>query len=230
MEMILYRKQLFQRYSTFLLTITACFLSCNNTENNYRNNRTDREKLTIEIVPILLQNPTLFMDDIHKRVKTIYGFNVVIADNIGKLPISYINRQKGIRYSADSIIKHLANRSSSNYSISLGYTSSDIYITKYDHNGLVKHPKHKYEVWGIFGLAKYPGNSCVISTKRLYSPDTGIFKQRVLKVTLHEIGHNLGLKHCPNKSCFMTDAVESISTVDNASLNLCDKCNKQIDN
>ena len=37
------------------------------------------------------------------------------------------------------------------------------------------------------------------------------------KVVLHELGHNFGIPHCTKtEPCVMKDAVEKISTVDNA--------------
>ena len=51
---------------------------------------------------------------------------------------------------------------------------------------------------------------------------------RLKKVSIHEFGHNLGLPHCPNKRCVMTDAVENITTIDNANFDLCEKCKMKI--
>jgi archaemetzincin len=47
-------------------------------------------------------------------------------------------------------------------------------------------------------------------------------------VAIHEIGHNLGLKHCSTPKCVMQDAVETIKTVDVAGVELCNSCKKEI--
>lgn len=52
--------------------------------------------------------------------------------------------------------------------------------------------------------------------------------ERLKKVTMHELGHNLGLPHCPNKHCFMQDAAETIKTIDGVELNLCEECRDQL--
>ena len=54
------------------------------------------------------------------------------------------------------------------------------------------------------------------------------FVERLKKVTMHELGHNLGLPHCPNNHCFMQDAAETIKTIDGVELNLCEECRDQL--
>jgi len=92
----------------------------------------------------------------------------------------------------------------------------------------MKLPAYKYQDWGVMGLGYCPGNSCVISTFRIRHKDSATETLRLKKVSVHEFGHNLGLPHCPDKKCVMTDAVESIATIDNAKLELCNKCKEQI--
>ena len=55
--------------------------------------------------------------------------------------------------------------------------------------------------------------------------------ERLCKVSLHELGHNLGLNHCDNNQhCLMNDARGTIKTVDNEKMWLCDGCQEQIQN
>jgi len=106
----------------------------------------------------------------------------------------------------------------------LGLTSKDISVTKRDDSGNIKKPEYKYQDWGIMGLAYCPGESCVVSTFRIKHKNKTVYFDRLKKVAVHEFGHNLGLPHCPNKKCVMTDAVESVKTIDNAKLKLCNDC------
>ena len=80
--------------------------------------------------------------------------------------------------------------------------------------------------YGILGLGKRPGKVCVISTFRMRNkvPFSKTL-ERLEKVALHEIGHNLGLNHCNfNISCLMNDAKGKIAQVDREKLWLCEKC------
>lgn len=78
------------------------------------------------------------------------------------------------------------------------------------------------------GFAYCPGNSCIVSTFRIQHSNPKIHFTRFKKVAVHEFGHNLGLPHCPDKACVMTDAVESVKTIDNAKLALCEKCKSKL--
>ena len=90
----------------------------------------------------------------------------------------------------------------------------------------IKKPSYKYADWGIFGLGFMPGKSCIVSTFRLKEKN---FRSRFIKICCHELGHNFGLPHCSDKSCIMQDAAETIKTIDNVKLNLCNSCKKKIE-
>lgn len=80
------------------------------------------------------------------------------------------------------------------------------------------------------GLGYQPGKSCVVSDFRFRSNNKELQQRRLRNVTLHELGHNFGLPHCSNKFCIMTDANESIKTIDNESNTLCNDCKRKISN
>lgn len=111
----------------------------------------------------------------------------------------------------------------------IGLTSKDISITKRDKRGNIKKPETKYADWGIFGLGFRPGPSCVVSIHRIQNPDKALFIERFKKICIHEIGHNMGLKHCDSdENCVMRDAAETIKTVDRVKLSLCTDCKLKI--
>ncbi len=78
----------------------------------------------------------------------------------------------------------------------------------------------------IFGLAEINGNYCILSLKRLRNEDLKIFKERIFKEMLHELGHCFGLRHCSN-DCAMKFS-NSIFEVDMKNKYLCEKCFRYI--
>jgi predicted Zn-dependent protease len=62
-----------------------------------------------------------------------------------------------------------------------------------------------YDVDTLFvaGQAEVNGRAAVVSFARLGAGNEERFLKRVLKETLHELGHTLGLGHCTNHDCVM---------------------------
>jgi archaemetzincin len=80
--------------------------------------------------------------------------------------------------------------------------------------------------WGVFGLARYVGaDQCVVSTFRMQGR-----ADRLIKVSLHEIGHTLYMPHCLSNTtaCFMNDAHGKVATVDAAQVHLCEQCREKL--
>lgn len=171
--------------------------------------------------------PSDLKDTIRQSIEDYYHFNTVIYDDI-KIPKAFYTTIKSPRYRADSIIRYLKINKADTIDHVIGLTSKDISTTKYTDNGDIKSPEFKYKDWGIFGLGYRPGASCVVSIFRLKHQNKSKFIDRVKKVTLHELGHNLGLPHCENQHCFMRDAAETIKTIDQVELNLCGDCFNEV--
>ena len=167
--------------------------------------------------------PKTKTDTIAKAIAKYYNVKTIVL-SVKELPKTAYTNYKAPRYRADSLIKIQNKNLTDKIDFVLGLTDKDICITKYDEDGSVKKPTNKYTDFGIMGLAYSPGKSCIISSFRLQHKNKNTHFSRLKKVAVHELGHNLGLPHCADKKCVMTDAVESVATIDNANLDLCENC------
>lgn len=81
----------------------------------------------------------------------------------------------------------------------------------------------------VFGEALCPGKAALISLFRLRPefygepPDMTLFTVRALKEAIHELGHTLGLPHCPQPSCVMHFS-NSILDTDRKQNLFCERC------
>tara|TARA_R110000751_G_scaffold59972_4_gene125531 strand:+ start:173 stop:781 length:609 start_codon:yes stop_codon:yes gene_type:complete len=167
------------------------------------------------------------LDAMTEILKTSYQTQVYVLDK-KKLPQEAFINIKSPRYRADSLLIDLKKQCPDSIDYIIGITSKDISTTKRNTNGDIKTPESKYSDWGIFGLGYKPGKSCVVSTFRIKNVEASLFKSRLQKISVHEIGHNMGLDHCKTEKCVMQDAVESINTVDLANFELCTNCHHKI--
>lgn len=182
---------------------------------------------TTVLVKIYKGTPKAERDTVTSVLESFYGIKTNVLDNCTLYKNAFV-QIKSPRYRADSIIKFQNKERNDTIDFVFGLTSKDISTTKKDASGNVKKPEYKYSDWGIMGLAYRSGRSCIVSTFRLQHKNRILYFTRLKKVAVHEFGHNLGLPHCPDKKCVMTDAVESIATIDNANLALCTSCKRRL--
>lgn len=121
-------------------------------------------------------------------IRKIYP-NIKVLDPINFPENAYYKERN--RYRADSTIKFLNTRTQQGF-ITIGLTSKDISVTK-----------GKIKDYGVMGLGYRPGKACIASKFRLNKKNAD---EQFFKVAIHELGHTQGLKHCPEKTCFMRDA------------------------
>jgi len=86
----------------------------------------------------------------------------------------------------------------------------------------------------VFGEAQIGGPCALVSLHRLrqefygLEPDSGLLSERLLKESIHEIGHTLDLRHCQDYRCVMASA-HAVEWIDLRERNLCPRCRVQVE-
>ncbi|MFY9662064.1 MAG: archaemetzincin family Zn-dependent metalloprotease [Terriglobales bacterium] len=81
----------------------------------------------------------------------------------------------------------------------------------------------------VFGEAQMGGPCAVVSAHRLRQefyglpPDPELYRQRVIKEAVHELGHTVSLTHCQDYSCAMAPS-HAVEWIDLKERSLCAAC------
>lgn len=84
----------------------------------------------------------------------------------------------------------------------------------------------------VFGEAQMGGPCAVVSVHRLRQefyglpPDAPLLSQRLLKESIHELGHTLDLHHCQDYRCVMASS-HSVEWIDLREIEMCNSCRTQ---
>lgn len=154
---------------------------------------------------------------VKKAVVELYQLPVIVVST-KKLPDEALCPVRH-RYRAQAILDFLADHIPTQHDAQvkqLALSTADIEIET---------PPQKPH-WGVLGLAnEIGGDQCVASTFRLRGRS-----DRLVKVSLHEIGHTLNLTHCKSNTpaCLMNDARGKVATVDEEQLFLCNQCKSKL--
>lgn len=197
-------------FQIFLLVLFAC---CT-TQQKKKQDPTNKNR------PIVLLQPLQFSDtaslqQLKDSIEQFYNVTVYIAAS--KAFPEHLYYKPRNRYRADRIIHWLRMNIADSIRTVVGITSKDVSTTKGD----------AYD-YGVMGLGYHPGHACVVSTFRAAktAKNKSHLQQRLLKLVIHEMGHNFGLPHCSNEECFMVDA-EGQMKLDQEKY-LCSSCKKKL--
>ena len=136
-----------------------------------------------------------------------------------QIPFSFYNTDIQ-QYSADSILDRLPSWRNDSIIELVGLTHQPIFFVD-------EKLKIKMLQESLFGFGDHPGHVCIVSDYRLRTTNPVLYLNRIKKTILHEIGHNMGLDHCKNDKCIMSDQNGNLKTLDSNDF-YCAKCLKQI--
>ena len=117
------------------------------------------------------------------------------------------------QYHATQLLEYLLGDDSDAFRI-LGVTAEDLYIPIFTF---------------VFGEAQLDGKAAVISMFRPRgdadgsTPTKSLFLGRMLKLSLHELGHTFGLGHCREDDCLMGFS-SNLEILDRKDIVFCDYC------
>lgn len=85
----------------------------------------------------------------------------------------------------------------------------------------------------VFGQAPIAGPGAAVSTYRLQEfhgldRDDALLRQRLLKESIHELGHTLELRHCQDYRCVMASS-HAVEWIDLRETIFCEPCRSQVE-
>lgn len=131
------------------------------------------------------------------------------------LPKKAFDKQRG-QYESNFILSQIESYSEqqNEFDLVLAVVDVDLFVSDMNY---------------VFGEAYMPGSAALISLFRLrpefYGEQTNdtLFLERALKEAIHELGHTLGLTHCPTQTCIMHFS-NSITDTDKKQSLFCNQC------
>lgn len=202
----------------FIFLIILLAASCNQSPG--KNNKRPVKATPIKKVAFIIYEnfDTMMLNTAISEVKSFYNCDASILPPQDLPAFAYYTPR--YRYKADSLLKFQVGLLPSGTQSVIGLTNKDISTSTGNHDD-----------WGIFGLGYCPGKACVISVFRLQNVAYDLYRERFVKVLLHELGHNMGLPHCnADSTCMMNDAKGTMAQVDLERKWLCPNCRKLLSN
>jgi archaemetzincin len=199
----------------YFLIVTLLFLTCSSNSLKWNTKQLLQKQKTIYIIPLngVNQNDVLLSSN---ELQNFYHYNVIVLSQ-DVIP-NNIKLQTSGKYNANKILKFLGEKYGYLDGKIVGITNVNI-STKRTFNNVT------YNDWSILGLGAIGGQSCIISTKNMVTNH----QDRLSKVTIHEVGHTLGLSHCDfDPKCLMNDAKGKASKVDSEDKVMCEQCRLKI--
>ncbi len=199
---------------SLLIFSALVFFSSNCKKHPLLSLNNNGKKQIIAFVPLDNYYSTLEISSVINEVSYFYNKKVIILNSVN-IPVEFFNPAIQ-QYSADSLIMLLSKLQNDTIIEIIGLTHKPLFTVK------PAKPMPYFDE-NIFGLAYQPGNACVVSDFKFRTMDIKTFNQRLKNVIIHEVGHNLGLSHCQEEKCIMSEKLE-YQTLDKSGNGYCSRC------
>lgn len=174
----------------------------------------------IHLYPFDLQRPDLnFVGWLGAQLARVLN---VIAVEHADIPLPHDGRREGhAEWSSHRLVEAVIERGEVDGTLPgewlLGIAAVDLFA-----------PQREF----VFGEAELGGSCAVVSLARLREPnlpdDTQVVRDRLLRESLHEIGHLSGIDHCAQGSCVMQMSRHP-DDIDRKPAAFCSDCARLID-
>jgi len=173
----------------------------------------DAASIRINLVPCGMVPPALlgYLEDGLKRE---FAAEVTQVEKVPVPSGAYDSKRR--QYRAEAFLPLLMSSKPGHEGLVLGVTGVDLFVP---------------ELNFVFGLADSLHKWAIISTARLQPEFYGLpsnpqlVRERALKEAIHELGHLLGLGHCPNPACIMFFS-NSLADTDRKGPGFCPECRR----
>ncbi|MEJ2040243.1 MAG: hypothetical protein P8X55_15125 [Desulfosarcinaceae bacterium] len=162
-----------------------------------------REAL-LDLIPLGPVDP-LAVSVAAAHLQTVLGLPTRIEPAQARPDFAFLVARR--QYDAAAIIKHL-DQDRRERPFRLGLVAGDLCV-----------PILTY----VFGESQLGGHAAVVSLYRLRDRQRHLVYERVAKISLHEVGHLLGLEHCRAAGCLMRFS-KQLDQLDQLPLMFCPAC------
>lgn len=167
---------------------------------------------TLHLVPFYCGERADLLAPLAARLERTFG-TAVTQRPPGFDPDTAFDPDRG-QYDSRALLTQLLRHAPEGDGRLLGVTAVDLYI-----------PVLTF----VFGEAQLDGRAAVVSCHRLDNtlyglpPDPRLLFERLVKESVHELGHTHALLHCPDDRCVMASSTY-VEQIDLKSAEFCDRC------